>query len=78
IEEVVACNTIGKFERFGDRDIAVVCDFCDGHLVWEDIESIPSVRGAIDASASPASTFSPATQLPQWQATAYSNSTREA
>ncbi|KAF6836331.1 hypothetical protein CMUS01_05461 [Colletotrichum musicola] len=80
VEEVVACNTIGKFERFGDRDIAFVCDFCDGHLVWEDIESMPSVRAAQDAA--PAGTLvspvSPATpQLPHWQATAYSNSTRE-
>ncbi|GKT84798.1 hypothetical protein Ct61P_02648 [Colletotrichum tofieldiae] len=32
VEEVVACNTIGKFERFGDGNIAFVCDFCDGHL----------------------------------------------
>ncbi|KAL0943854.1 uncharacterized protein CTRU02_201741 [Colletotrichum truncatum] len=76
VEEIVACNNIGKFERFGDRDIAFVCDFCDGHLVWEDMESMPSVRAAQNVAANTVST-SPNTQLPQWQATAFSASNRE-
>uniref|UniRef100_L2FJE9 Uncharacterized protein n=1 Tax=Colletotrichum fructicola (strain Nara gc5) TaxID=1213859 RepID=L2FJE9_COLFN len=50
VEEVRACNNIGKFERFGDRDIAFVCDFCDGHLVWEDLETMPAMRAATDAT----------------------------
>ncbi|KAH7363002.1 hypothetical protein B0T11DRAFT_90203 [Plectosphaerella cucumerina] len=44
MEELALCNSVGKFERFGDRDIAFVCDFCDGHIVWEDLESMPSIR----------------------------------
>ncbi|KAF9881131.1 hypothetical protein CkaCkLH20_01281 [Colletotrichum karsti] len=75
VEEVVACNTIGKFERFGDRDIAFICDFCDGHLVWEDLESIPARRAAQDTTNIPVSPSS--TQLPHWQATAITNSNRE-
>ena len=35
---------MGRFERFGDRDIAFVCDFCDGYLVWEDLREMPSLR----------------------------------
>lgn len=77
MEEVVACNTIGKFERFGDRDIAFVCDFCDGHVVWEDLESIPAGRAAQDATSIPVSPVSPTTQLPHWQSTAISNSNHE-
>lgn len=76
VEEVVACNTIGKFERFGDRDIAFVCDFCDGHLVWEDLESMPSLRAAEESSTSPVSPISPTTQLPHWQATGFTASKR--
>lgn len=44
LEELAACNAVGKFERFGDRDIAFICDFCDGHVVWDDLESMPSIR----------------------------------
>ncbi len=43
-EELAACNQTGKFERFGDTDIAFVCDFCDGYLVWEDLREMPSIR----------------------------------
>ncbi|TDZ26412.1 hypothetical protein Cob_v000656 [Colletotrichum orbiculare MAFF 240422] len=74
VEEVVACNTVGKFERFGDTDIAFVCDYCDGHLVWEDMESIPSTRATQDVTVSP---ISPTTQLPHWQATACRKTNRE-
>ncbi|KAK2775640.1 hypothetical protein CKAH01_03526 [Colletotrichum kahawae] len=76
VEEVRACNNIGKFERFGDRDIAFVCDFCDGHLVWEDLETMPATRAPTDATANAISPGSP-TQLPHWQATAYSAANRE-
>lgn len=44
LEELAACNRVGRFERFGDRDIAFVCDFCDGYLVWEDLREMPSLR----------------------------------
>lgn len=43
-EELAACNRTGKFERFGDEDIAFVCDFCDGYLVWDDLREMPSIR----------------------------------
>ncbi|KAI1489447.1 hypothetical protein F5X96DRAFT_641082 [Biscogniauxia mediterranea] len=42
LEELAACNAMGKFERFGEQDIAFVCDFCDGYLVWEDLREMPS------------------------------------
>lgn len=38
------CNKVGKFERFGDRDIAFACDYCDGFLVWEDLDRMPATR----------------------------------
>ncbi|GKT58685.1 hypothetical protein ColTof4_10316 [Colletotrichum tofieldiae] len=79
VEEVVACNTIGKFERFGDGNIAFVCDFCDGHLVWEDLESMPSLRAAEESSTSPISPTSPTSptaQMPHWQATGFTASKR--
>lgn len=62
------CTKVGGFERFGDEDIAFVCDFCDGHLVWEDLESVPT-RTAPEAPNPPASQPSPPTTNPQWQAT---------
>ncbi|KAI8950835.1 hypothetical protein F4801DRAFT_322965 [Xylaria longipes] len=51
--EVVACNTTGKFQRLApeNRDIAFVCDFCDGFLVWEDLRSMPSTRQHASASS---------------------------
>ncbi|GAP92726.1 hypothetical protein SAMD00023353_8900190 [Rosellinia necatrix] len=44
--EIAACNSTGTFQRLGpgNRDIAFVCDFCDGFLVWEDLRSMPSTR----------------------------------
>ncbi|KAI3553579.1 hypothetical protein CABS03_13884 [Colletotrichum abscissum] len=71
VEEVVACNTSGKFERFGDGGIAFVCDFCDGHLVWEDLESMPSLRTAEESSTRPVPPVSPTTGMPNWQATGF-------
>ncbi|RYP37357.1 hypothetical protein DL768_010871 [Monosporascus sp. mg162] len=44
LEELRACNETGHFERFDDSDIAFVCDFCDGYIVWEDLREMPSVR----------------------------------
>ena len=47
------CNAVGTFERFGDRDIAFICDYCDGHIVWPDIQRLPTTRtppAAISAS----------------------------
>ncbi|KND93713.1 hypothetical protein TOPH_01475 [Tolypocladium ophioglossoides CBS 100239] len=69
LEELGMCTKIGGFERFGDEDIAFICDFCDGHLVWEDLESVPTSRTSPEATNSPASLLSPTTTNPQWQAT---------
>ncbi len=45
LEDLVPdCNAIGTFERFGDHDIAFICDYCDGHVVWEDIQRLPTTR----------------------------------
>lgn len=76
-EELRLCNSIGSFKRFGDRDIAFVCDFCDGHIVWEDIESIPSIRTFQEDAASPILTLSPTTDNPHWQATGFTLSAHE-
>ncbi|KAI0119938.1 hypothetical protein GGR51DRAFT_553972 [Nemania sp. FL0031] len=65
--EIAACNATGKFQRLGpgNRDIAFVCDFCDGFLVWEDLRSMPSARQ--HASASPTDTFE------NWAATGFTH-----
>ncbi|KAF4957743.1 hypothetical protein FSARC_11204 [Fusarium sarcochroum] len=70
-EELRLCNAIGSLKRFGDRDIAFVCDYCDGHIVWEDIENMPSIRTFQEAAASPILTLSPTTDNPHWQATGF-------
>ncbi|TQV91002.1 hypothetical protein V2A60_008187 [Cordyceps javanica] len=49
VDEVSECYTIGGFERFGDLDVAFVCDFCDGHLLWDDIERVPTTRTGVDS-----------------------------
>ncbi|SPO00709.1 uncharacterized protein DNG_03457 [Cephalotrichum gorgonifer] len=91
LEELVACNAVGKFERFGDQDVAFVCDFCDGYLVWEDLESMPSLRSVDDRALARADPASPGGQQQQeppapppagegvehWQATGFALSTRE-
>lgn len=43
-EERLACAQAGRFERFGERDVAFVCDFCDGFLVWDDLRAMPTTR----------------------------------
>lgn len=76
-EELQLCNSVGSFRRFGERDIAFVCDFCDGHIVWEDIETMPSIRTFQEAAASPILTLSPTTDNPHWQATAFTLSAHQ-
>lgn len=70
-EELQVCNSVGAFQRFGDHDIAFVCDFCDGHVVWEDLETMPSIRTAQEAATKPISPVSPVTNNPHWQATGF-------
>jgi len=48
LEETAACNQTGAFERFGDTDVAFVCDFCDGHIIWEDLREMPATRTFLD------------------------------
>ncbi|KAL7805536.1 hypothetical protein V8C44DRAFT_352055 [Trichoderma aethiopicum] len=70
-EELLACKSVGTFQRFGEQDIAFVCDFCDGHLVWEDLERMPTLRTSTQATP-PGSSNAPVSLLPNasnWQAT---------
>jgi hypothetical protein len=79
LEELVACNQTGKFERFGDHDIAFVCDFCDGFIVWDDLREMPSSKAPTatlgagdDAPPEPTSATSMApAQDKDWMATGY-------
>ncbi|EJP64508.1 uncharacterized protein BBA_06502 [Beauveria bassiana ARSEF 2860] len=48
-DEVGECLAVGGFERFGDLDIAFICDFCDGHLLWDDVQRVPTTRTGVDA-----------------------------
>ncbi|KAG5954365.1 hypothetical protein E4U58_007660 [Claviceps cyperi] len=43
LRELGACTQTGSFSRFED-DVAFICDFCDGHLLWTDLESVPTRR----------------------------------
>ncbi|KAI0157738.1 hypothetical protein GGR57DRAFT_53730 [Xylariaceae sp. FL1272] len=65
--EIAACNSTGVFQRFGtsNHDIAFVCDFCDGFLVWEDLRSMPSTRQRAASSAPSMSE--------NWAATGFTN-----
>lgn len=80
LEELRTCNQVGAFYRFGEQDLAFVCDFCDGHLVWEDLEKMPAVRTADEDS-----TWAPARPVPSiadgghphWQAIGFSHSEHE-
>ncbi|KAI1438792.1 hypothetical protein GGR50DRAFT_637851 [Xylaria sp. CBS 124048] len=69
--EVAACNSTGVFQRLGsrNRDIAFVCDFCDGFIVWEDLRSMPSTRQC--ASTTTSSTGS--TTDNSWAATGFAH-----
>jgi len=77
LEELRTCNRIGTFQRFGEADIAFVCDYCDGHLLWDDLEKMPSVRTAQENALWPTTPISPSTGDPQWQATGFSHSKHE-
>lgn len=71
LEELVpACNSVGRFERFGDRDVAFSCDFCDGFIVWEDLHNMP-------AQLDPLPVASGVTEQPNWQARGKSMSADE-
>ena len=73
IEELVpVCNAIGRFERFGENDIAFVCDYCDGFIVWEDLDRMPSARTAPAAVG-----VTPGSDQPHWQAGGNSVTTGE-
>lgn len=73
LDELRTCAAVGGFETFADQDIAFICDFCDGHMVWEDLDDVPMPR-----AAHPAATNSPTgattttttmmTTYPCWQA----------
>lgn len=52
--ELMACAEVGRFERLGDRDIGFVCDFCDGYIVWEDLQSVPTARTICTAAGAAA------------------------
>ncbi|KAL2178916.1 uncharacterized protein P884DRAFT_239295 [Thermothelomyces heterothallicus CBS 202.75] len=63
LEELVpSCNAIGRFRLFGEdsRDAAFVCDYCDGFIVWPDLQSIPSERSPLPPTA--------VSGYPHWQA----------
>jgi hypothetical protein len=66
LAELLACNKVGTFQRFGEDDIAFVCDFCDGHIVWEDLNRMPNARTTQMANV-PTNTTQP-----DWQATGQS------
>jgi hypothetical protein len=80
LDELLACKDVGSFQRFGENDIAFVCDFCDGHIVWEDLDNMPNARSADLAHAdvtSPISPVSPIHQAPYWQATGITRTASE-
>jgi hypothetical protein len=80
LEELMTCNSVGKFERFGEQDIAFVCDFCDGYMVWEDLESMPSIRTVdetVTASGTRTPPLPPTLGAEHWQATGFAVTTRE-
>lgn len=80
VEEKRMCSQVGSFFRFADQDIAFVCDFCDGHLVWEDLEKMPSVRTCHDDMTwTPSQPVSPGpgSSNPGWQALGFSQSKHE-
>jgi hypothetical protein len=80
LAQLLACKRVGSFQRFGEQDIAFVCDFCDGHIVWEDLDRMPNSRTDQDAE-NPAATTTrdsqPGPKPPQWQATGQKRSTSE-
>lgn len=75
LEELVpVCNAVGRFQRLGggggsSHDAAFVCDFCEGHIVWPDLRSMPSARTPLPPTA--------VTGYPHWQAKGASAATEE-
>ncbi|KAH9998560.1 hypothetical protein F4779DRAFT_165131 [Xylariaceae sp. FL0662B] len=63
-EEAAACRATGVFERLGDRDIAFVCDFCDGYLDWEDLREMPTRRAAPVVTTNTSTTTTSTTSTP--------------
>ncbi|KAK3351554.1 hypothetical protein B0H65DRAFT_125177 [Neurospora tetraspora] len=77
LEDLVpCCNAVGRFERFGEHDVAFVCDFCDGFIVWPDLQRMPSTRTALDQSNGGGSTSTATSTLPTSTTTA-TNSPRK-
>ncbi|KAK1780461.1 hypothetical protein QBC45DRAFT_391509 [Copromyces sp. CBS 386.78] len=75
LEDLVpCCNAVGRFERFGEHDVAFVCDFCDGFIVWPDLQRMPSTRAALDQTSG--GSTSTATNTPTLATTA-TNSPRK-
>lgn len=63
LEELVpTCNAVGRFQLFGaeSHDAVFICDFCDGHIVWPDLQSVPAERSPLPPTA--------VTGYPRWQA----------
>jgi hypothetical protein len=80
LEELVpVCNGVGKFERFGRNDVAFVCDFCDGFIVWQDVDRMPSQRTPIfgTGQATGPGAAAATADYPNWQASATSATTGE-
>ncbi|QUC22514.1 uncharacterized protein UV8b_06755 [Ustilaginoidea virens] len=68
LEELAACSQVGSFDRFGEDDVAFVCDFCDGHMVWADLETVPAERTRPYVPA-------PRANDPHWRAAGRASST---
>lgn len=69
-ELVPICSTVGHFERFGDRDVAFECDFCEGFIVWNDLMVMPT-------KPDPSAVAKGVTEQPNWQSRGKSVSTGE-
>ncbi|KAK4156481.1 cleft lip and palate transmembrane protein 1-domain-containing protein [Chaetomidium leptoderma] len=58
---VPSCNAVGRFRSLGEsQDVAFVCDFCEGYIVWPDLQSMPAERTPLPPTA--------VTGYPHWQA----------
>ncbi|KFA77811.1 hypothetical protein S40288_00480 [Stachybotrys chartarum IBT 40288] len=78
VEELMACKRVGNFERFGDHDIAFVCDFCDGHMIWEDLAAVPTRRAGQNGFTLPVvAQPPPKNPTAEWQTIGITKTTRE-
>ncbi|KAK3945032.1 hypothetical protein QBC46DRAFT_372575 [Diplogelasinospora grovesii] len=86
LEELVpCCNAVGRFERFGEHDVAFVCDFCDGFIVWTDLQNMSASRtqtlppgsGNNTAAGEGSTEGTAAAAYPHWQAAGLSTTTNE-